>query len=84
MDNIKLIGTHQYRPQIDGITCTDTVDVDTTYYEVVNPHWIADLNARGVEGLASLKIWAYANTDHCGIDTVFVKDGKYIIKAIDL
>ena len=85
MDNIKLISTHQHRPMTDGITCIDTVDSDVTYYEVVNPHWIADLNARGLEGIAALKIWAwYHLIDHDGINTVRVQDGKYIIEAIDL
>jgi len=84
MDNIKLISTHQHRPMTDGITCIDTVDSDVTYYEVVNPHWIASLNERGVKGCAALKIWAWTALDHDGINTVRVQDGKYIIEAIDL
>ena len=83
MNNIKRIATHQYRPMTDGVTCFDTVDVGTTYYEVVNPHWIASLDARGIKGMDALKVWAERNMDHDGVYVSF-EDGKYILKAIDL
>ena len=90
MDNIKLISTYKHRPMTDGITCTDTVDADLTYYEVVNPHWIANLDARGVEGMKSLRFNINMRQccpeldHHDAIQSVRRKNGKYIIEAVDL
>jgi hypothetical protein len=65
-------------------------DVGVTWYEVVNPHWIASLDARGVEGMKSLRFNINMRQccpeldHHDAINSVRRRDGRYFIEALDL